>query len=115
MFRQFDIDYDKVTIDGTTVKKPDYVNVAEWEDFWNQFTRDEFSKKIQLSFEEGYETRKREEEKEIEGLKDFCYKSFDTISTRFENLIQNPELGTEDKISDLSFHIQEAKDNIWEL
>lgn len=36
MFHQFDIDRDRVTIDGQVVVRPPYCSVSEWDEFWER-------------------------------------------------------------------------------
>lgn len=35
MFKQFDIDYNKITIDGIEIPKHKNISVIEWTDFWD--------------------------------------------------------------------------------
>lgn len=119
MFKQFDIDYDEVTIDGTIISKPKYMSVEEWHDFWKLFDAQSFDHEMSKSFDNGYETRKREEEQEIGSLKNHCYEEFDNIFDRFEKIFDNPDIGIGVPFSDSKREfkdwINRSRDEIWRL
>lgn len=115
MFRQFDIDYDKITIDGNEVKKPSYLSPKQWLEFWEVFDGKLVEDKVKLSFDKGYDARSNEQDKEIENVKNFCFKQFEELERVIGNLIEDESLLTEEKLEDIKDYIEMSRGEIWDL
>lgn len=38
LFKNFDVDYDKVTIDSNVINRPSYISPMQWSEFWAMHT-----------------------------------------------------------------------------
>ncbi len=38
LFKSFDVDYDKVTIDSNVINRPSYISPMQWSEFWAMHT-----------------------------------------------------------------------------
>lgn len=54
MFKQLDIDHDKVTLDGQIIKKPIYVSSEEWLSIWDILDPSVADKLYEEGYKEGY-------------------------------------------------------------
>lgn len=76
IFKTFDIDYNKVTIDDLIIYKPDYVSAKVWLDFWDFSKEANIGNSIdsirenaeQKGYDMGLEASEDEHEKEISNL-----------------------------------------------
>lgn len=115
MFRQFDIDYDKVTIDGSILYKPSYIDSSKWFGFWDQFDGVSVKEKVEKSFNKGYRCRQDEQDKEIEQVKDLCSSDLKVLSKKIKNLIDDPDFSTYDTLTALIDDVESIRDQIWQL
>lgn len=115
MFRQFDVDYDKVTFDGVSLNKPSYLSPTQWFQFWEMFDGELIESKVNLSFDKGYDVRSGEQDKEIEQVKDFCFKTFKQLDKEIELILEDDELNAHEKLKMFQETISDARDEIWDL
>jgi hypothetical protein len=124
MFRQFDIDYNKVTLDGVILNKPNYLSPKEWLEFWEQFDGETVDLKVSAAWDEGFKESENEHEKEIEDVKDFCDKELNKLAKLFLELVDDFEinksleefdLDREEKIEKFIKEIDRSVDALWRL
>lgn len=113
MFKQFDIDYNKITIDGFKFYKPTYVSIKEWLDFWDQFNSEEIQRQIDQAWHNGAEESEKEHDKEIEEIQRQVDKAIDTISNSFIDILEDRELNLDEKIDSTFQMIDKVKFNLW--
>lgn len=115
MFKQFDIDYNKVTIDGIEIPKPISVSVGDWDEFWKHFDSEANEERISIAFREGAEEAEKDHEEEIEEIKAFCAKKFKKLNNEFERLLNANDLSIDEKSDKFSEYIIESNEEIWRL
>ena len=115
MFKQFDIDYDRITIDGIEVKKPSYMSPTQWLEFWEVFDGQLVEQKVSIAFDKGYDCRSGEQDKEIEQVKEFCFNQFETLEKDIDSIIEDEELDAYEKLTEFKNYINVTRDEIWQL
>lgn len=115
MFKQFDIDYNKVTINGIEIPKPISVSVGDWDEFWKQVDGESNEERVSIAFREGAEEAEKDHDEEIEQIKAFCAKKFKQLNNEFERLLRDDALSIDEKSDRFSDCIVESNEEIWRL
>lgn len=115
MFKQFDIDYDKVTLDGITLNKPSYLSVSQWHEFWHNFDKSETERQMKASFDEGYQSHTNEHEKEIDQIKNFIVIEIDELLKTIDKLTEDDELDSYTKLTQIKDELEDSRAEIWQL
>jgi hypothetical protein len=113
MFKQFDIDYDKIAIDGKEINKPSYISSSEWLGFWKYSSSEENEAALERSYQSGLEENEKEHEKEIEELIDLFDKELLSLQDSIEDLILNDEYSSSDLKYYISKNFDRLKDKVW--
>lgn len=124
MFKQFDIDYDKITIDGQVVKKPSYINPSEWLSFWDFPSSVEYEEALDKAYQSGredcekeneweLENFERENERKLEDLEKLFYKELEKLEYRIEDILSNEEYSKSDIELLIQKEVGKVKDIVW--
>lgn len=114
MFKQFDIDWDKVTIDETVVPKPSYVSVSQWFALWGKMDEEELAGKLANAFEKGYQTRSRENDQEVEEVKTICFNELKRLEKVVDEISKDHELYSYEKMEEIKKSITYTWNEIWQ-
>lgn len=114
MFKQFDVDYNQITIDGDIIKKPRYLSIKQWLDFWDRLDVDqeEIDRQLEASFQDGMEEQEEEHEQEIEYIKNSISSHLDSILMSFESLLQDKTYTLDEKLSMVSKKIDKVREKV---
>lgn len=113
MFIQFDTDYDKITIDGTVIKKPKYTSTKDWFEFWEQFDGETVDQKVTEAYDDGFKQSEKEHENELEDLKKFCDGELRHLLKQVEQLMDDREMTNEERIEVLTDWVDTSRNGIW--
>lgn len=103
-FKNFDIDYDEVTIDENVISRPAYLSSGQWLDFWEVFNQvkiyGSFESALkgaeQTGYEDGEKNSEKEHEREIDDLMRLFSKNITKANSQIETQaklagINNPD------------------------
>lgn len=113
MLKQFDIDYDKITVDGQVVKKPSYLSPSQWLSIWNYSSSQEYQEDLDKARQEGLEESENEHEKELEDLENQFFKQLDRLENRIESIFYNTEHSFSDTKDFIKKEFNEIRDIQW--
>lgn len=116
IFKNFDVDYDKIAIDEIIMVRPSYIGIKAWLDFWefaqNTDIHGTYSKSIEetqaQSFQEGKEESEKEHQIEFEDQIRNFDRSIQRAITRIEGIASFYEIQNDEFIEKMIEALYEA-------
>lgn len=111
-FRQFDLDYDKLIVDGFVIYKPNYMNITDWINNWKHISYNEQAHAVQVSYEKGVDEGRdmglQENEETIDDLKI----DLNNLKTFVSEIVEDEFYDRSELAEEINSRIQDIKDKI---